>query len=90
MDQITGEQLRQKAIEHKITKWTIEECSVCEYPIHYIFDTENVSYDGGCNCSDFETYRPKYQRSSWNDVAIYINMQTDPNKIKKIKEFWRL
>jgi hypothetical protein len=72
----------------KITKWTPEECSVCDYPIHYLIkDFDNVLFDAGCNCSDIETIRVKYTRSSLKDILDHIERLTGEEKEKALK-FW--
>jgi len=90
--QITGDQLKQIAYQRKITVWTADRCSVCDYPIKFQFNSEiDVKYDGGCSCSDIETARPiRFVNSSWQLLADWINQQTDLEKIKEIKQFWNI
>lgn len=89
---VTGKQLCEIAYRKKITRWIADKCPVCDYPIIYLFeDKSHVKFDPGCNCSDLETARAtRYQTSSWDLVALWVNSQTDLEKIRKIKEFWDL
>jgi len=88
---VTGAQLKQLAYQRRITSWTADECSVCEYPVRYLFQNGDpeVQHDPGCKCTD-EVLRQRYHRSTWDQVADYINNQTDLEKIKEIKKFWGL
>ncbi len=91
--QVTPEQLQRIAYERNLTKWVVEECPVCDYSIHYLFngkDREEVQYDAGCTCSDLETLRARYMRSSWEQVADYVNKLSDQEKIKKVKQYWNI
>lgn len=90
--QVTGSQLKAIAYQRRITSWTADSCPVCDYPIRYLFNSENdVRHDPGCSCSDMETARAiRFQASSWDLVAAWINQQTDLEKIKQIKTFWGL
>lgn len=89
--QVTPEQLKKLAYEHKITSWTCDSCAACDYPIRYRFQNgyPEVEFDPGCKCTD-EVLRQRYQHSSWEEVAAFINMQSDLEKIKEIKKFWKL
>lgn len=89
---VTAELLKSIAYRRGITSWTADECPVCGYPIKYLFNNAtDVRHDPGCTCSDQETARPiRFQASSWELVALWINQQTDLEKIKQIKNFWGL
>lgn len=91
MIKVTAEQLCQIAYERRITQWTADACNICDYPIRFLFNNKvDVRFDPGCNCS-IETARPiRFQTSSWQLVADYINNQTDEEKIKQIKQFWKI
>lgn len=87
---LTKEHLIQAAKDKHITKWTIDECSVCDYPIHFLIRSENeVLFDGGCNCSDVETLRDKYVKSSWQDIIDTI-LNLKENELVKAIKFWNL
>lgn len=87
----TAEQLAQIAYRKRITSWTADTCAVCDYPIKYLFDQAGVRHDPGCHCSDQETARAiRYQTSSWELLSLWINSQTDLEKLKHIKQFWEL
>lgn len=74
----------QKVIESKnIKKWSIHECSFCDYPCGFIFREGNVFYDSGCNCS-FRDFRD----SDYEEVLEHYECQKHPEVIKKMNEFW--
>jgi len=87
--EVTAKQLRRIAYERKITRWTADHCPVCDYPYVYLFDSEGVQHDPGCSCTD-ETARVRWNKSSWEEVADYINKQIDVEQIRLIKKFWYL
>ncbi len=87
LELVTIEHLIKTAKEKHITKWSIEPCAVCDYPIHYLIRSETeVLFDCGCHCSDVETMRTKYAKSSWQDIADEINK----NNNLETKKFWNL
>lgn len=87
---VTPELLIEKAKEHHITRWTCDRCSVCDYPMVYYFQSEKeIYFDPGCHCTN-ETHRERFQKATWKEIAIFINMQSNEERIKEIKEFWKL
>lgn len=77
----------QKAvIERKIMRWGIRNCSICEYPLAYLFLEDNsVHFDSGCWCV---TPHIKIRFSSWQAVLDFYLAQTDENVIKSFNAFW--
>ncbi len=87
---LNKEHLIQVAKEKHISKWTVSDCAVCDYPIHFLIrSSSEILYDGGCNCSDMETKRDKYVPSSWEDIITTILKLHDEELLKATK-FWNL
>ena len=82
----TIEQFKNAAIEKKIIKWNIHDCSMCGYDCGYVFapDYEHVGYDSGCDCVSYKNINP----SSWEDIRDHYNNQTNLEYIKTMNEFW--
>ena len=79
-----AEHFKNQVIEKDISFWNVHNCSLCQYECGFHFPNGDVSYDNGCYCTDGQNLRP----SNWEDVAGQYNMQTHPNAIKKMDEFW--
>lgn len=88
---ITGEELKQIAYQRRIAAWTADHCPVCDYPMKYRFQRgyPEVEFDAGCTCTE-EVHRQRYVNATWEEVAAFITMQTDKEKIEEIKKFWYL
>ena len=84
----TSDDFRNQAIKYNITKWTIRNCSICNFPIGYYFfryPEYEVVFDGGCGCTSLSNLRP----ATWQDVADYYNKQTNLEYIKELNLFWK-
>ena len=80
----TAKEFRNAAIKHNIGAWRVRECSICGYPIGYLFFRDReVYFDGGCDCC-YGDLRP----SSWEDVAEFYSAQTNENVIAEFDKFW--
>jgi len=90
--EVTGKQLKEIAYIRRITSWTCDHCSVCDYPIKYVFQGSypEVIFDPGCTCTIEVAKLDRYDHSSWDEVAAFINMQSDSEKVKEIVKFWAL
>lgn len=64
-------------------RWVIRTCSMCEYPLGYVFKDGEVAFDSGCDCVD----RKHIETSSWVNVAATYNVQSDEVR-KLFDEFW--
>lgn len=82
----TAEEFKNSAKLHDIKKWDSHPCSLCGYVVGYIFPDGKVYYDNGCNCM---RHAPPPTARTWEDVAEHYNMQTHPDVIKKMDEFWK-
>lgn len=67
-----------------LTEWNIRNCSLCEYPLKYIFTGSRVCFDSGCYC----TNSSKITEIGWDHIVNFYNMQTHPDVIKEMNEFW--
>lgn len=88
---VTGASLKETAKKYHITSWTPYTCSVCDYPVKYRFQGgyPEVVHDPGCHCTE-EVFRQRFENSDWDQVADFINKQTDLELIKQIIKFWHL
>ena len=88
---VTGAELKKIAYEKRITSWTAFECPTCDYPIKFKFNGEypEVQHDPGCLCTE-DVFRQRYESSSWEALADYINSILDIEILKKTKKFWNL
>ena len=77
--EVTGKQLKEIAYIRRITSWTCDHCSVCDYPIKYVFQGSypEVIFDPGCTCTIEVAKLDRYDHSSWDEVAALINKITD-------------
>ena len=70
--------------ENAISRWPIHDCAICGYHCGYVFRGENVFYDSGCSCGNFNGFQPR----DFESVADHYNMQDSPRVIKEMNEFW--
>lgn len=80
----SGDDFKKQAVKLNITKWPMHDCSICGYPCGYLFRGDEVFYDSGCDCVNYTNIQPR----NWEDVAEHYNMQSHPDVIKKMDEFW--
>ncbi len=81
----TVEEFKESAEKNNITKWNVNDCSICNYHCGYIIRNGQVMYDSGCDCVSHSNLQPR----SWEDLAEQYNMQDHPNVIKEYDEFWK-
>lgn len=81
----TAQEFKQQAETKNITEWHIHTCSLCGFHCKYVFTSNAVFYNSGCDCM-----RGPYniQPRNWERVADHYNMQNQPEVIKKYNEFW--
>jgi len=74
------------AFKRRLPTWNIRQCSICNYPLAYVFcnNHEKLGYDSGCYCTGGENIR----EVSWDQLADYYNMQTNEQYIKEMNDFW--
>jgi hypothetical protein len=81
----TPEEFKQKVKERKVDFWISHPCSMCNYPVGYVFKGKKVFYDNGCYCTNSPS---KLTERKWEDVADKYNQQNHPEVIKRMDEFW--
>lgn len=79
----TVDDFKKAAKDKNITRWNINDCSICGYKCGFNISGDEVSYDPGCNC----VWGGSESRT-WQDLADDYNMQTDKKFIKEMNEFW--
>ena len=80
----TPEEFKEQAEKLNITFWPGHNCSLCGYQVGFYFADGNVSYDNGCDCTSGQNLNPR----TWEDVAKRYNMQSHPEVISRMDEFW--
>ena len=76
------------AFNKKPGKWVVRDCTICKYPLSYLFSEnhERVAFDRGCDCSSIRGYN--INECSWEELSEYYNLQTNEKVIKTMNEFW--
>jgi hypothetical protein len=69
MIKVTGEEVRQAAINAGVDAIPASKCSICEESTHYIVQRGNLFFDGACGCVDSGMIDP----ISWEVAARFIN-----------------
>jgi hypothetical protein len=80
---LTADYIRQVWRQKNISKLTIRECSICDYPIKYLVNLSELYIDTWCNCSSRHE-PPRYV--GWQQLVDNIrNCQTEENKKETAK-----
>ena len=66
----TAEQVKEAVTNNNIKIVTIRQCTLCCYPLAYMFHNDTVYFDSGCDCVSY--YSPPKERS-WGELARYLN-----------------
>lgn len=80
----TVEDFEKQVAAKDIRKWSFRKCSMCRYPLGYVFAGCQVGFDSGCYCTGTQTILP----ASMEDVADMYNMQDNPELIAEMDKFW--
>jgi hypothetical protein len=82
----TADEMRKQAMLMRIDYWYMRDCSLCGYPLAYLFfqDPHEVIFDAGCDC----VRNMKKYVKSWDTIADQYNSQIDLNVIKNMNDFW--
>lgn len=80
---ITAAEVEAVVREHKLYKYVIRACSMCSYPLGYVFQGSQVGFDAGCDCT---TYSAVYS-SSYQELADHFNRQTPEVRDRLWAEF---
>lgn len=78
------EEFKIQADKLNIENWPTRACSICGYPMEYVFIGGNVFYDSGCDCTSRMCLEPR----TWHDIAYRYNSQQDAEVIKEFDRFW--
>jgi len=82
----TAADFQQQVKEKNITSWILRHCSMCDAPLSFLFDGDDVYYDSGCDCV---TYITIPQERSYQDLANLYNQNIENEGwIKEINEFF--
>lgn len=86
MKEKTAEDFRQQVKEKGIKYWTLRLCSMCDAPLDFIFDGDDVFYDSSCDCVTFRTIP---EQRSYQDLANHYNRNIKNEEyLKEINEFF--
>ena len=77
----TAKDFADAAKKKKLTEWTFRSCSICHYPLKYLFQPNGVFFDQRCDCTG---RGPNLQPSSFGHLADLYNMQDSPVYIKEL------
>ena len=78
-----GEEFK-KAVKRKgLSFLLLRRCSLCNYPISYLFEDDKIYLDSGCDCIGFN----KVTETTWNALACYYNRQKNEEYIKSLNEY---
>lgn len=80
---ITPDQIKEAVTKAKINYCKIRECSICDAPLAYLIEGEEVFLDTNCDCVSYCT---QPSPASWGDLAEFINCQTNEDVRKGLAE----
>ena len=79
---VTVDEIYDSVKKNKITKISLNECSICKKSTCYVVKGNYVFFDPTCGCCTCEL-----EPRSWRNVAHYVNMQIVDNvKLKWAKK----
>jgi uncharacterized protein YceK len=82
----TAEDFEKQVKEKNITSWILRYCSMCDAPLSFLFDGDDVYYDSGCDCVNFRTIP---QESSYDELANHYNRNIKNEEyLKEINEYF--
>lgn len=91
----TPEEFKIRASSLGIKEWKIRECSICSYPLKFIFSRNgDVHFESRCDCDTTLRENPSLRKeefppvSSWKVVAESYNLARNHSIIKEWAEFW--
>jgi hypothetical protein len=72
MKKYTAEEIKELTT---VNRWVLRKCGICNSPLSYHIspDRTQVVFDPSCDC----VRGGGWERSSWQDIADHINMQTN-------------
>lgn len=82
----TAEDFERQVKAKMISSWMLRQCSMCDAPLEFIFDGDDVYYDSNCDCV---TYRTIPEERSYQDIANLYNQNIENVEwIKEINKFF--
>jgi len=84
----TAADFKKQVQDKNISSWILRQCSVCNAPLEFIFDGDDVFYNANCDCI---TLRTMPQERSYQDLANLYNYNVEKGRatwIKEINEFF--
>ena len=85
MDAVTIKQIKDAITAHNLWRWTFHHCSMCGYPVSYLFNEgPDPVFDGGCDCV---RYPSPGRLATWNEVEDLFNRQTSDVRAQMWAEF---
>lgn len=79
----TPEEFKKQAELKGITFWKSHNCSICGVGVGTEIENGEASYRSACDCAWSENHS-----HGWDKVAERYNMQSHPDVIKRMNEFW--
>lgn len=79
----TPEEFKRQAELKGISYWPAHDCSICGVSVGTEIENGQASYRSACGCS----WSPNHSYG-WEFVAERYNMQSNPDVIKRMDEFW--
>lgn len=86
---VTADEIRESVVKNNIDCFPIHCCAICGEWVGYRFfrwPNQEVVFDSSCFCVSYENVQPR----SWEDVADYINMQSNEEYAKECMEYLKL
>ena len=78
----TAEEVKEAMISKNITHVDHHECSLCGYMTQFVRKGKHIFFDSGCDCVGSSD--PNLNPKDWNDVAEWINMQSNKSSKSKL------
>ena len=82
MPMVTGEEVKNTMIEKNITRVMHHDCSICGVWTKYIRRGDVLYYDSSCDCG--YNGPESFTERDWDDIADWINMQTNEEARNRI------
>lgn len=77
LEYLTDDRLLTSCVENQISRIPHHQCGICREWVEYQIDRDRLYFNSNCGCTSI--YNPPAPRS-WQELADWINMQTDANK----------
>lgn len=71
--------------ERQLSRFNLRDCSMCGYPVGYVFGAGRIAIDTGCDCV---TYGPVITETEWESLADHYNRQKNPEYIAQMDAYF--